>query len=109
MCRLMHTNQVRVPPVATADLSVSYPFVGKNCNPNYLDVLHAWFGTAGQQVQWADRFSYQFYENKLFLPEVRNIPFDRFVLGTQLRHPSTRLYSLFREKLSFLSNMPLIV
>lgn len=97
LCRYMIRKKISTPPVVPLKFAVRFPFVGKNCNPSFLGALQAWFGTAEQQVRWADRYSFQFFENELYLPQEHNIPFDKFLLGTQMRHPSARLYSLFRE------------
>jgi hypothetical protein len=99
MCTHAKRNKLRI-PIVDKELS-KIPFMGRNCNPVYRSMMQTWFGSAKAQTEWAQRFHINFFGNEIYLPPISKIPFGQFVLGTQLRHPSKRLYSLFQENLNY--------
>ena len=96
MCELAKRNGMRVP--ANEKGRVPMPSsMGKNCNPGYRE-MHAWWGTREQQLQWVTSNRIQYYGHEVHLSRPEDIPFDRFMLGANLRHPLTRQFSLYVER-----------
>ena len=99
MCHIMKRANLTVPTTPKGDKRFrSIPFMGRNCNPSYPDASATWFGSAKSQIDWAHSHRIQYFANEVYLPSDKRIPFGQFVLGTQLRHPSKRIYSLYKER-----------
>ena len=70
--------------------------MGKNCNPSYYH-QHAWWGGLNEQVKWANDEGVQFFGHEVHLPRLRDIPVNDFLLGMNMRHPLSRMFSLYLE------------
>jgi hypothetical protein len=95
MCLLAQAQGLVVPGKVSLVASVGSTS-GKNCNPG-LHQMSGWWGNKKQQLEWIAKERIQYYGQTVHLPRPDDIPWESFVMATVLRHPISRLYSMFKE------------
>jgi len=95
MCSLAKVNGLRVPGKDSVKSGFDSS-MGKNCNPP-IQHMKGWWGTKEQQLKWIKREGIQYYGHEVHFPRPEDVPWETVVVGTALRHPVMRLYSMFKE------------
>mmetsp|Transcript_7109 Transcript_7109/g.10601 ORF Transcript_7109/g.10601 Transcript_7109/m.10601 type:complete len:483 (+) Transcript_7109:75-1523(+) len=113
MCNLANVNGMKVPRSAQQAVKahskhkrigymkskgglLNNNCMGKNCNPSGED-MELWFGDKKFQINYIRSTKIRYYGHEMFLPDPKEVPVGFVTLGTTMRHPLTRRFSLYME------------